>query len=84
MGVGRAYIDFENLVKAFMEDNFLDVEVWRGIPSDAEILNGGYDMEKRAWYVDFEHPDYEDFEKLEIRLIKYFARTEGNDEIPFE
>lgn len=69
MGVARAYIDFENLLPAFMDNNLLNIETWGGIPKDAEILNGGYDEEKQAWFVDFQHASFEDFEPLDVEIV---------------
>lgn len=76
MGVARAYIDFETLLTAFVEGHSLDLEAQSGIPSDAEILNGGYSEKKRAWFVDFEHPNFKDYEEIDVELTGFFVHTE--------
>lgn len=81
MGVARAHIDFENLLAVFVSDCSISLEAWQGIPSDAKILNGGYSEEKRAWYVDFEHPDFKDFDEIDVILQGYFMDVVGNNHI---
>lgn len=75
MGVARAKMKFGILVNAFLEDNFLDLytsHAKRTIPRDAEILNGGYDEDSCMFFVDFEHPDFEDFEEFEVEPDLYY------------
>lgn len=69
MGVARAYIKFDVLVNAFVDDNFLSLENNYGdsIPQDAEILNGGYDEKSARFFVDFEHPKFRDFQEIEVQ-----------------
>jgi len=75
MGVARAYIDFDNLLPVFVEDCSVDLEAWLGIPQDAEILNGGYSEKRHAWFVDFEHPDYNDFDEFDVKLTGYYMEV---------
>jgi hypothetical protein len=74
MGVARAYIKFDTLLNAFVKDNFLEMETsyCKAIPQDAEILNGGYDEKTARFFVDFEHPDFEDYEDFEVKPQLYY------------
>lgn len=75
MGVARAKIPFWILLNAFIDDNFLEIDTHysqEAIPQDAKILNGGYDEETSTFFIDFEHPDFEDFEDFEIKPTIYY------------
>lgn len=70
MGIARAKIGLEYLKNMFTEERLNFFFVAQGIPKDAELINGEYDPISGNFHIDFEHPDFEDFENLDITIIE--------------
>lgn len=67
MGIARAKVGLVYLAQLFTDDGYLNCFiVAQGIPEDAEIINGEYDPTTGDFYIDFEHPDFKDFEDFDI------------------